>query len=104
MKWKSILTVCLTGIVAASLLAGCGNDKADKKADASKPLRVATNATFVPFEFKEDANSKEYQGFEMDLLRAVAKEMGRDLEISRYDSSIAIRSVYSPHQCNAPSP
>ena len=33
MKWKSILTVCLTGIVAASLLAGCGNDKADKKAD-----------------------------------------------------------------------
>ena len=82
MKWKSILTVCLTGIVAASLLAGCGNDKADKKADASKPLRVATNATFVPFEFKEDANSKEYQGFEMDLLRAVAKEMGRDLEIN----------------------
>ena len=47
-----------------------------------KPLRVATNATFVPFEFKDSDESSEYKGFEMDLIRAVAKEMGRDVEFN----------------------
>lgn len=79
MKWKTMMTACLAGILAVSVLAGCGSEK---KEDAKKPLRVATNATFVPFEFKENDESKEYQGFEMDLLRAVAKEMGRDVEIN----------------------
>lgn len=79
MKWKTMMTVCLAGILAVSVLAGCGSEKKD---DAKKPLRVATNATFVPFEFKENDQSKEYQGFEMDLLRAIAKEMGRDVEIN----------------------
>ena len=79
MKWKTMITACLAGILAVSVLAGCGSEK---KEDAKKPLRVATNATFVPFEFKENDESKEYQGFEMDLLRAVAKEMGRDVEIN----------------------
>lgn len=79
MKWKMMMTACLAGILAVSVLAGCGSEK---KEDAKKPLRVATNATFVPFEFKENDESKEYQGFEMDLLRAVAKEMGRDVEIN----------------------
>lgn len=74
-----MMTACLAGILAVSVLAGCGSEK---KEDAKKPLRVATNATFVPFEFKENDESKEYQGFEMDLLRAVAKEMGRDVEIN----------------------
>lgn len=79
MKWKTMMTACLAGILAVSVLAGCGSEK---KEDAKKPLRIATNATFVPFEFKENDESKEYQGFEMDLLRAVAKEMGRDVEIN----------------------
>lgn len=79
MKWKTMMTACLAGILAVSVLAGCGSEKKD---DAKKPLRVATNATFVPFEFKENDQSKEYQGFEMDLLRAIAKEMGRDVEIN----------------------
>lgn len=79
MKWKTMMTACLAGILAVSVLAGCGSEKKD---DAKKPLRVATNATFVPFEFKENDQSKEYQGFEMDLLRAIANEMGRDVEIN----------------------
>ena len=62
MKWKTMMTACLAGILAVSVLAGCGSEK---KEDAKKPLRVATNATFVPFEFKENDESKEYQGFEI---------------------------------------
>lgn len=74
-------TALLTGVLAASLLAGCGSSQKEA-GDANKPLRVATNATFVPFEFKDSDQSAEYKGFEMDLIRAVAKEMNRDVEFN----------------------
>lgn len=77
MDTKKLGAALLTGVLAASMLAGCGSDKKDSANDTKKPLRVATNATFVPFEFKDNDQSTEYKGFEMDLIRAVAKEMGR---------------------------
>lgn len=46
-----------------------------------KVLRVGTNADFAPFEFQDENGSTEYQGFDMDLIRAVAKEMGYTAEI-----------------------
>ena len=82
MDTKKLGAALLTGVLAASMLAGCGSDKKDTANDAKKPLRVATNATFVPFEFKDSDESSEYKGFEMDLIRAVAKEMGRDVEFN----------------------
>ena len=78
MKVKSIITALVTGVVAVSILAGCGNTTKEAETK-NKPLRVATNATFVPFEFKDNDNSSDYKGFEMDLIRAVAKEMGKDI-------------------------
>ena len=82
MDTKKLGAALLTGVLAASMLAGCGSDKKDAANDTKKPLRVATNATFVPFEFKDNDQSTEYKGFEMDLIRAVAKEMGRDVEFN----------------------
>ena len=81
MDMKKMGTALLTGVLAASLLAGCGSSQKDA-GDANKPLHVATNATFVPFEFKDSDQSAEYKGFEMDLIRAVAKEMNRDVEFN----------------------
>ena len=81
MKVKSIITALVTGVVAVSILAGCGNTTKEAETK-NKPLRVATNATFVPFEFKDNDNSSDYKGFEMDLIRAVAKEMGKDIELN----------------------
>jgi len=46
----------------------------------AKVLRVGTNADFAPFEF-QDVSGKEYQGFDMDLIRAIAKEMGYQADI-----------------------
>ena len=82
MDTKKLGAALLTGVLATSMLAGCGSDKKDAANDTKKPLRVATNATFVPFEFKDNDQSTEYKGFEMDLIRAVAKEMGRDVEFN----------------------
>lgn len=62
----------------AMLTAGCGGS--DKKADAEKVLRVGTEPTFAPFEFQEEG-SKDYTGFDMDLARAIGKQMGYKVEI-----------------------
>jgi len=79
---KRFTTLCLIAILAlTALVAGCGGG-GEKKAEKTveKVLRIGTNADFAPFEF-QDVSGKEYQGFDMDLIRAVAKEMGYKADI-----------------------
>ena len=69
----------LVGMLAALTMfaAGCGGKDAAKE---SKVLRAGTEPTFAPFEFQEK-DSKDFTGFDMDLIRAIGKEMGYDVEI-----------------------
>lgn len=77
---KKLLLVCMAALMAIFALAGCGGDQ--KAADnGKKVLKVGTNADFAPFEFQAE-DGKEYQGFDMDLIRAVGKEMGVEVEIN----------------------
>ena len=86
MKFTKYVVTALAGMMAASMIAGCGGqDKA--AAEKKEPLRVATNATFVPFEFKDEANPEDYKGFEMDLIKAVGKEMGREVHFEFKDDA-----------------
>ena len=41
----------------------------------AKDLRVASNTTFPPFEFV-NTKTQEITGFEMDLIRAMGKQIG----------------------------
>ena len=87
----SIMTLLLTGALAA----GCGtatdqsasssaagteaaasSDEVLQKIKETKTLVVGTDATFQPFEFKNAQN--EYEGFDIDLIREVAKELGAE--------------------------
>ena len=82
MKLNKAIIATLTTMLAVAVLAGCGTSDQQKAQDKSKkPLKVATNATFVPFEFKGEGDS-DYKGYEVDMIRAVAKQMGRDLEFN----------------------
>ena len=74
-KMAAVLATCLFTVMA---LAGCGGEKAGGD---SKVLKVGSTIDFAPFEF-QDERQKEYQGFDMDLIRAIGKEMGRTVEIS----------------------
>ena len=68
-------------LAALSLMvAGCGGKEEAKKAEPAKVLRVGTEPTFAPFEFQKEG-SKEYTGFDMDLIRAIGKQMGYKVEI-----------------------
>ena len=77
---KKLVILMMSVIAAVAMLtAGCGgNDKDDKSAE--KVLRVGTEPTFAPFEFQKEG-SKEYTGFDMDLARAIGKQMGYKVEI-----------------------
>ena len=83
---KRWIVLCMAALLSLSLLAaGCGGSEKKAETPASsgasaKVLRVGTNADFAPFEF-QDVSGKEYQGFDMDLIRAIAREMGYQADI-----------------------
>lgn len=63
-------------------LTGCGGEKKDAaKTAEAKVLRVGSDTAYAPFEF-QDEQSKEYVGFDMELIRAIGKQMGREVKIS----------------------
>lgn len=68
---------------ALMAFAGCGGNSgapAGSGGSGGKVLRVGSSIDFAPFEF-QDETQKEYQGFDMDLIRAIAKDMGYEVEI-----------------------
>lgn len=86
----NIRTHLLSAICATMMLAGCGgqgggsaNDSAASGTAAGsgeKVLRVATNAEFAPFESLDE--NKNIQGFDIDLMNALAKEGGFKVEFT----------------------
>lgn len=77
---KKLMALILVGVFILSLgLAGCGSQQSSQTAKA-KVLKVGTDAAFAPFEF-QDEKTKEYTGFDMDLIRAIGKQMGYEVQI-----------------------
>ena len=78
--------VCaLMALFMLGALSGCGQETkkaADKKpaAKETKVLRFGTNAAFAPCE-SQKKGSKAYSRFDMDLARALGKQMGMKVEI-----------------------
>ncbi|MEW5763111.1 MAG: basic amino acid ABC transporter substrate-binding protein [Bacillota bacterium] len=85
---KRIFGVFLILLLAVALVAaGCGGGKAQEEPQkpSSEPqakpkLIVASDTAYAPFEFL-DTKTGEYVGFDMDLIRAIAAEIGYEPEI-----------------------
>nr|WP_320148150.1 basic amino acid ABC transporter substrate-binding protein [uncultured Anaeromusa sp.] len=73
-KWLSVMVLAM--FVLALGLAGCGGDKQQGK----KVLKIGTDPGFAPFEF-QDEKSKEYVGFDIDLIKALGTKMGYEVQI-----------------------
>ncbi|MFY0546201.1 transporter substrate-binding domain-containing protein [Brevibacillus sp. H7] len=54
---------------------GAAQDEVLQKIAQTKTLTVGTDATFKPFEYK---TGDKYEGFDIDLIQAVAKELGAE--------------------------
>ncbi|KYZ77666.1 glutamine ABC transporter substrate-binding protein [Anaerosporomusa subterranea] len=82
MSRKSI-TLILVSLFALSLVAaGCGGQKSpSQQPAAAKTLKVGAETTFPPFEF-QDEKTKDYTGFDIDLMKAIGKQMGYEVQIA----------------------
>ncbi len=65
-------------VLCACAVAACGISALS--AEARDLLRVGTEPTFAPFEFL-DTKSKDFTGYDMDLIRAVGEKAGYEVKI-----------------------
>lgn len=93
---KGLFSLCAL-LLTGALVAGCSSKPAEQPAASgsgsptaeaaptdeilqkikdTKTLVVGTDATFQPFEYKNAQN--EYEGFDIDLVKAVAAELGAE--------------------------
>ncbi|WP_425059514.1 basic amino acid ABC transporter substrate-binding protein [Sporomusa carbonis] len=79
MSRKLIAFIVLTMLILSLGLIGCGQQQASQPA-AAKVLKVGAEATFPPFEF-QDEKSQDYVGFDVDLMKALGKQMGVEVQI-----------------------
>lgn len=82
---KKALIYLLTFMLVVTLFSGC--------AKKESVLRVGTSADYPPFEYV-DENTKEFVGFDLDLMRLLGKKMGYDkVEIVNMDFDTIIPSL-----------
>ncbi|MGI6451510.1 MAG: basic amino acid ABC transporter substrate-binding protein [Desulfitobacteriia bacterium] len=76
--WQKALVFML--IISLLALAGCaGNKPADQQgADEPKVLKVGSDIAYAPFEFYDENHVAK--GFDIDLLTAIAEDMGYEIE------------------------
>jgi polar amino acid transport system substrate-binding protein len=73
-------------ILLASLAGHCGAWAAESAAAELPPLRWAADAEGgAPYIFKDPNNPDQYVGFEVDLAKALERELGRRIEFVQYD-------------------
>lgn len=84
-KWISFFAISSLALVTVACGGGAqpassnnqnkSSDEVLKKIADSKTLTVGTDATFKPFEYK---NGDKYEGFDIELIQEVAKQLGAD--------------------------
>lgn len=79
---KKLIALAVLAVFVLSLgLTGCGGgEKKEAPKAAAKVLKVGSDTAFAPFEF-QDEKTKEYVGFDMDLIKAVGKQMGYEVQV-----------------------
>ena len=80
---KVIAVLAMVCVVTALLFVGCAKKGEEK-------LVVGTSAGFRPFEYLEKG---EVTGFDIDLMKAIGKELGREVEVKDMDFDALIEAV-----------
>ena len=88
---KKALIVLMGLLMTVLAVAGCGGE-GKKTGDAPKVLKVGTEPTFAPFEFQKEG-SKDYDGYDMDLIRAIGKQLNMKVEIQNMGFDALIPAV-----------
>jgi His/Glu/Gln/Arg/opine family amino acid ABC transporter permease subunit len=88
---RRVAALAMTALVAAGIVLGVA---APATAEASgEKYVIGTDTTFAPFEFTD--SDGELVGIDMDLLRAIAKDQGFEVEIRQLGFDAALQALQS---------
>ena len=83
-QWKKMLVVGMVAAGVVGLVAGCGSDSA-KNDSTQKPKKIIAGLddTFAPMGFRDENGN--IVGFDVDIAKAVSKEIGVEIEFKPID-------------------
>lgn len=79
---KKLIAITVLAVFALALaVTGCGQQKQEAAATTGKKvIKVGSEPSFPPFEF-QDEKTHEYIGFDIDLIKAIGKQAGFEVQI-----------------------
>ncbi|MBQ4526750.1 MAG: transporter substrate-binding domain-containing protein [Clostridia bacterium] len=104
-KFTKILALVLALAMTAFCFAACNDEKKENKAEendkgvasdaivadsSDRVIKMATNAAFPPYEYKE---GEEFVGIDIEIATAIAAELGAKLEVVDMEFDSIITSV-----------
>jgi len=96
MKNKLVVFITLFVVIALSIISGHKiADKAIAQSAGNQKLVMVTSADYPPYEFRDTATGNEIIGFDVDIAKYIAKELGRELEITDTDFNGIIPALQS---------
>lgn len=92
-KKFAAMTLALTMAFSFAACGGSQEAPADDAAADGKTYIIATDTTFAPFEFQNDAG--EYIGIDLDLLAAIAEDQGFQYKLQYLGFNAAVQALES---------
>ncbi|GLH65035.1 MULTISPECIES: transporter substrate-binding domain-containing protein [Parageobacillus] len=94
---KKSLLLFIASILLIGLLSACGTGGEQKNGsgEQKKVLKMGTSADYAPFEYIDTTKGNEIIGFDVDLAKMIAKELGYDVQIVDMDFSGLIPALQS---------
>lgn len=80
---KKLLLVLISMLVIG-VLAACGSSE-NGTGGEKKVLKMATSADYPPFEYIDTAKGSDIIGFDVDLAKAIGKELGYEIKVEDMD-------------------
>ena len=95
---KKVMKLVVVGAlcaITAFVLAACGGSSSSTSSDSSAAAggkyTIATDTAFAPFEYAN--SSGQYEGIDIDLLEAIAKDQGFEYELNPLGFDAALQAV-----------
>ena len=88
---KKLLTIALVLVMTVGLLAGCGSKDNDLNLVEPGKLIMSTNATFPPYEMRDDNGS--FIGIDVEIADAIAKKLGLELQVDDMGFTASLEAV-----------
>lgn len=94
MKRRKFLFTTLLSTVLSVAVAACNSTGGGETAEGGKKLVMATSADYPPYEYVNSASgSQEIVGFDVDIAKYIAEELGYELEVQNVDFNGLIPSL-----------